>query len=44
MFILCAIAAILVFLLTGGLGFPVSIILLLVGALAGGGSNTEVTS
>lgn len=42
MFEVCAIAAIVVFLLTGGIGFPVSIILLAIGVLAGQGDETEV--
>ena len=41
MFIVCAIAAIVVFLVTGGIGFPVSALLLLVGVVAGRGSEED---
>lgn len=41
MFILCAILAIVIFLVTGGIGFPISIVLLVAGALIGGGTEAE---
>lgn len=41
MFILFAILAILVFLVSGGIGFPISALLLLIGVLANGRSETE---
>ena len=39
MFIVCAILAILVFLLTGGIGFPVSIVLLIAGVVLNRGDD-----